>query len=97
MNITKRTKFAQDYLRDKVALNLLSRNWKMILADEKIFICSLDLDLNTEPTYYVFVFDEKDNVIKLGKGFLEGGVIKLDEIKLGWRPFPLTDSEVKHD
>lgn len=84
VNIIKRTEIAQNYLRDNVALNLLSRSWKLVLADKNHFICSLKLDLNCEETYFVFFFDEQDNITKIGEGFLEGDTIKLKERKLEW-------------
>ena len=84
MDIIKRTQIAQDYLRDNVALNLLSRCWKLILADSKCLICSLKLDFHSPETYFVFLFNDMDNITKIGKGLLEGDIIKLEEIKFEW-------------
>lgn len=85
MDIIKRTHFAQSYLRDNIVINLFSRNWKLILADKDYFVCSLQLDLNEKETYFVFQFDKEDNLLKLGKGKMDGDKISLEEIKFEWK------------
>jgi len=66
MDIIKRTEIVQNYLRNNVALNLLNRNWKMVLADKTTFICSLNMDFNSKETYYVFIFNDNYEVTKAG-------------------------------
>lgn len=84
MDIIKRTKIAQDFIRYNFDVNLFRGCWRLILADKTKIICSIMLDLNVKETYFVFLFDDKDNIIKVGKGNLNDNTIMLEEYKLKW-------------
>lgn len=85
MDIIKRTKIAQDYIRYNFNVNLFRGCWQLQLADKTKLICSIVLDLNLEKTYFVFLFDDKDNITKVGKGNLKDNTIMLEEYKLEWK------------
>ena len=84
MDIIKRTKIAQDFIRYNFDLNLFRSCWRLSLADKTKLICSVRLDLNVEETYFVFLFDNEDNITKIGKGNLKNNTILLEEYKLEW-------------
>lgn len=84
MDIIKRTKTTQDFIRYNFDINLFRNDWKLVLADKTKIICSIKLDLHLEETYFVFLFDDEDTIIKVGKGKIKDNIISLEEHKLEW-------------
>lgn len=85
MGTLKNTQKSQEYIRKNYNLNLMMANWNIIYASEKKVVCSLNFDIGTDRRYFVFNFNNKGEIEKVGVGDMIDGTLHLKEIKEKWR------------